>query len=256
MLDTTDWRRRGQHAQALSGSTVLQLMVLFSILWPWTAMGADLRSAGSLAEASQAFGRYITGLSRAGTWASEDVEIDASLPKLAKQGRLRAIRRTTALGETDYQVLELAGDPTVRRQVISRYLSAEQTAAALPSASVAISPGNYEFRYTGSAIAGERPAYVFQIKPLKKREGLIRGELWLDAETGAAVRVSGYLVKNSSIFVKRVEITREVIIQNSLSVERVTHLSVDTRLVGLAELIIREAPRTVDSLPADFADWR
>ncbi len=89
---------------------------------------------------------------------------------------------------------------------------------------------------------GEHIAYAFLITPHKKRYGLIKGELWLDGETGAVVRQSGYLVKRPSIFVKRVDVTRETALRDGIAELRVTHLSVDTRIVGRAELTIHERP--------------
>jgi len=178
----------------------------------------------------------------ASPWSLETVEIDASLPKLGKQGRLRAIRRLLPMGRPEYQVLEIAGDPAVRRQVIARYLSAEVQGAAIPASSVAITPANYRFRYRGSIKTGGTVVHAFLITPRKKREGLIKGEIWLDGETGAVVRQSGYLVKKPSIFVKRVDVTRETTLRDGIPTARVTHLSVDTRLVGRAELTVYERP--------------
>jgi len=186
----------------------------------------------------------------ASPWSLETVDIDASLPKLGKQGRLRAIRRLLPLGKPEYQVLEIAGDQTVKRQVIARYLSAEVEGAAIPASSVAMTPANYKFRYEGSIktdlktdLKTDRGVVrAFLITPRKKREGLIKGEIWLDGETGAVVRQSGYLVKTPSIFVKRVDVTRETALRDGVAEERVTHLSVDTRLVGRAELTIYERP--------------
>jgi len=197
-----------------------------------------------------AFARYIVGLQQESPWTLETVEIDASLPKLGKQGRLRAIRRLLPLGRPEYQVLEIAGDQTVRQQVIVRYLSAQVQAAAIPASSVAINLANYKFRYKGAVDTGETVAYAFLITPRKKREGLINGVLWLDGETGAVVRQSGYLVKKPSIFVKRVDVTRETALRDGIAELRVTHLAVDT-LVGRAELVIHERPcATPDSGPA------
>jgi hypothetical protein len=194
------------------------------------------------AGAGVAFARYIAHLETADSWTLETVEIDASLPKLEKQGRLRAIRRLLPLGRPTYQVLELAGDQTVKQQVIVRYLSAEVRAAAIPAASVAITPANYKFRYDGSVINGNSVAYVYQITPRKKRQGLIKGELWLDGETGTAVRQSGYLVKQPSISIKRVDVTRQTVLRDGRAEMRITHLRLDTRLIGRAELTIREHP--------------
>jgi hypothetical protein len=89
---------------------------------------------------------------------------------------------------------------------------------------------------------GAKSIYVFAISPLQKREGLIKGELWLDGETGAAVRQSGYLVKQPSLFIKRVDVTRETVLCDGMAEARVTHLSINTRLVGPAELTIEERP--------------
>jgi hypothetical protein len=172
----------------------------------------------------------------------ESIEIEASLPKLQKQGRLRAIRRLNPLGEANYEVLESAGDQTVRREVIARYLSAQAAAAELPASTVAMSPANYDFSYKGVGQIGETVAYVFQIRPRKKRQGLIKGELWLDGETGAAIHMSGYLVKKPSIFVKRVTVSRETLLSEGIAQTQLTHLSVETRLVGLADLTITERP--------------
>jgi len=219
------------------------LPVLLMAMAPdWAARAADVPMVQATAGADLAFARYIAGLGTSSDWALETVEIDAVLPKLEKRGRLRAIRRLLTPREPEYQVLELVGDQTVRQQVIARYLSAEMRAAGIPAESVAVTPANYKFHYQGVRKQEAKTIYVFAISPLKKREGLIKGELWLDGETGAAVRQSGYLVKQPSIFIKRVDVTRETVLRDGLAEARVTHLSIDTRLVGPAELTIQERP--------------
>jgi hypothetical protein len=224
------------------GSASVPRVIVLAILLVSTVRAADVPIVGSTAEAGRAFARYTFGLEQASSWNLETVEIDASLPKLKKQGRLSAIRRLLPLGRPEYQVLEIAGDQTVRQQVIFRYLSAEVRGAAIPASAIAITLANYRFRYKGCVKTGKTVAYAFLIAPRKKREGLIKGELWLDGETGAVVRQSGYLVKKPSILVKRVDITRETTLQDGIAAMRVTYLSVDTRLVGRAELTIHERP--------------
>jgi hypothetical protein len=198
----------------------------------------------SKAPASMAFARYAAALQQASPWSLEIVDIDASLPKFEKRGHLRAIRRLLPFGKPEYQVLEIVGDQTVQQQVIIRYLSGEVKAAAIPASSVAITPANYKFRYKGPVKIGETVAFAFLITPKKRRDGLIKGELWLDGETGTVVRQSGHLVKRPSIFVKRVEISRVTTVRDGIAEMRLTHLSVDTRLVGRAELTIEERPCT------------
>jgi hypothetical protein len=220
-------------------SALLPLIFVAALLRPSVPAAPMVEYADG---ASQAFGRYIAGLRCPSAWSVETIEIQAALPKLKKEGRLRAIRRIGLTGGADYQVLEIAGDRTVRQQVIARYLSAQMTASEMPAASVAIDPANYEFRYKGVVKLGEIVAYAFRIKPRKRRLGLMSGELWLDGETGTAIRLSGYLVKPSSIFVKRVGVTREAVLEGGITEMRLTHLQVDTRVVGLADLIVTERP--------------
>jgi hypothetical protein len=196
------------------------------------------------ASAALAFARYTTGLLQASPWDVETIDIDASLPSQKKTGRLRAIRRLLPFGKPEYQVLQSDGDKTVKQQVIVRYLSADVQAAQIPSADTAITTANYKFHYKGTAKLGDATAYVFQISPRHKREGLIKGELWLDAETGTAIRQTGYFVKKPSIFVKRMEVTRDVKLEAGRAQLRVTHLSVDVRIFGRAELTIEEQPYT------------
>ena len=78
--------------------------------------------------------------------------------------------------------------------------------------------------------------------------------LWLDSETGIAVRESGYLAKSPSVFVKRINLTRENGLHNGTIAERITHLSVDTRLIGQAQLIIVERPTSAETAIGGVAE--
>ncbi|HET9374703.1 MAG TPA: hypothetical protein VFO40_07010, partial [Chthoniobacterales bacterium] len=125
--------RRAGIPSLRSASLLLIIALLFLLASP--AQAANEPVLDSTGGAAAAFARYIVGLEHESLWGLETVEIDASLPKLKKQGRLSAIRRQLPHGRAEYQVLEIAGDETVRQQVIARYLSAQVRAAALPASS-------------------------------------------------------------------------------------------------------------------------
>ena len=197
-----------------------------------------------VAASNLALSKYFASLQSSQSWGEETVEIEASLPKLKEHGRLSAIRRLLPLGKPQYQVFEQDGSRTVRQQVIARYLSAEVESASMAPSAVSVSPANYRFQYEGTVVTDGGTEYVFQITPKKKRTGMIQGMLWIDAETGSALRLSGYLVKKPSIFIKRVDLTRETNLRDGVAESRVTHLALDTRLVGRAELTIHERPCT------------
>jgi len=165
-----------------------------------------------------------------------EVDINATLPKLEKHGTLRALRRISRLGQITYKALGFSGDTTVKKEVISRYLAAESEARE--SGELAISPANYKFKHKSSTDWNGRRIEVFQITPKKKIVGLFRGELWLDAETGMPVRESGQFVKTPSVFLKKVEFVRDYELQDGVAVPKHIESTVDTRLVGRAQLSI------------------
>ena len=179
--------------------------------------------------------------------ASMDVDIDASIPKLKKHGKLHALRRISALGRITYEKLRFEGDGTIKNQVINRYLAAEAEIQQDPSLSAAVTPENYKFKYKGRSQLEGREVHVFEVTPKHKRQGLFRGQVWIDAATYLRVQESGYLVKSPSIFLKRVEFVRTYAILDGISVPRQEQSVVDTRLgIGKAELTIDFSNFAVD----------
>ena len=176
---------------------------------------------------------------------SMEVDIRASVPQLKQQGRLHASRRISELGRIRYRVLGFQGDKTVKNQVIARYLEAEQQARSKQDLSV--TPVNYKFKFKGErATEGDRQVYVFNVTPRKKRVGLFKGEMWLDANSFLPVYEKGRLVKNPSIFFKRVQFERAYQIQDGIAVPEHMSSRIDTRLVGPVELRVEYSNFTLN----------
>jgi hypothetical protein len=170
--------------------------------------------------------------------ASMDVDIDASLPKLKKHGKLHALRRILPLGLIKYEKALFEGDNVVNKEVITRYLTAEVEAQKNPSPAYAVIPDNYKFKAKGMVQLDGRNTYLYQVTPKQKRDRLFKGEIWIDATTYLKVQESGYLVKNPSIWLKKVAFVRKYEIRDGISVPRQTQSVADTRLVGKAEMTI------------------
>jgi hypothetical protein len=169
--------------------------------------------------------------------ASMEVQIEARVPKLKENATLRALRKISRVGQITYRVLSFQGDNTVKNQVIARYLQAEQQGQG--DTSLAITPDNYKFKYKGQRHTSQgTPAYVFQLSPRKKRIGLFKGELWLDTKTYLPLLEKGRLVKNPSIFFKKVDFERAFAIRNGYSVPSYMMSTIDTRVIGKVELNI------------------
>jgi hypothetical protein len=192
-----------------------------------------------------AFARYIAWLQAGDPFTEAGpvaLSVVASLPGLEKQGRLVAIRAAGESARSQYGILDLQGDSIVFQWVIAPYLVAQHQAEDIPLSSVVITPRNYNFHYAGEVETGDQSAYVFRITPKKNRAGLIRGELWIEPVTGAPVLVTGDLVKTPSTSIRSINVVREITFVNGCPCVRTTHMTIETRPVGLAELTIVELP--------------
>lgn len=205
-------------------------------------------AAGIESSSLELIRKYLNSgqIRQAATWGAEmEADIDATLPKLKKTGSLRAMRRTSCAGQVTYRVLDSSGDPGVKREVISRYLAAESEER--DPGSIAITMANYEFRLKATVGLEGQAVRIFRLKPRKKRVGLFKGELWLDEETGMPLREVGQFVKVPSILLKRIRFVRDYEIRDGVSIPKSIDSTVETRLVGRAELRVRFHNLTYES---------
>jgi hypothetical protein len=218
------------------------LLVLALILVPALGLAAlddnssDNEDSGS--DASGIIAKYLQATQHHDELrnASMQVDIDASIVKLKEHGKLRALRKISKVGEVTYRVLFFQGDNTVKNDVIARYLQAEQQGRG--DQKLAISPANYKFKFRGKKSANNGSVYVFQLSPRKKKVGLFKGEMWIDAGTYLPLVEKGKLVKNPSIWFKKVEFEREFAIRNGVAVPSKMNSTIDVRLIGKVDLQI------------------
>jgi hypothetical protein len=196
---------------------------------PASADDANLEIVGKYLDATRTQQEVLKG-------AQMEINVHANLPKLGKEGTLRALRTISKLGKITYRALGFSGDNTVKQEVIARYLQAESEARE--NGSIAISPQNYKFRLKATMQRDDQKIFIFQLTPRKKVIGLFKGELWLDSDTGMPVREAGEFVKSPSVFLKKVEFVRDYEIHDGVSYPSHIESTVDTRLVGKAELSI------------------
>ena len=158
----------------------LALLILFARFCPGQSLTPD-----------QAIDRYLAA-SRACQPGCSDwvfaVQIDASLPKLKKQGSMSGLKIVSRTGQTVYRGLRFKGDNLVKTAVIARFLAND----ANPPEQVAgsdLTRQNYSFVYDRTLGYNGLIAYVFSLRPIRKRIGLFKGELWLEAATAAPLRL-------------------------------------------------------------------
>lgn len=244
---------------------VLALLAVALMIAPvsaWAGLDGDAKAdeAQGGENSSEIIAKYLEATQTHDTLrnASMQVDIDASIKKLKEHGKLRALRKISKLGEVTYHVLFFQGDNTVKNDVIARYLEAEKQGQG--DQKLAISPANYKFKYKGRKPGENGQVYVFQLSPRTKKVGLFKGELWLDTSTYLPVMEKGRLVKNPSIWFKKVEFERQFAIQNGISVPRSMNSTIDVRLIGTVDLqinysnIVQNADASDDSGHAESQD--
>ncbi|MBI5084282.1 MAG: hypothetical protein HZB13_06765 [Acidobacteria bacterium] len=174
------------------------------------------------------------------------------IPKLQKTATVDASRHISREGAVEYTVTERNGDSTVQKELIFRFMGRESESAGKDNSKAAVNEANYKFKYKGKREKDDRMAYVFEISPKKKREGLFKGEIWVDEESCLTVREAGRFVKSPSVFLKKVEFTREYTIRDGVAVPKMMQVNSETRFWGVAELNIQygeltfEDPRSIN----------
>jgi hypothetical protein len=166
------------------------------------------------------------------------VQIDASLPKLRKQASMSGLRLVSQTGQIVYRGLRFTGDNIVKTAVIARFLN-QEAAAPEGGQDVAVTRRNYSLVYEKTADYNGMAAYVFLLTPRRKRVGLFKGELWLEAATAAPLRLWGDFVKSPSIFVSGLRFVQDY--RNSGQCVQPVRLllTVRTRIAGDAEMAVQ-----------------
>lgn len=195
----------------------------------------------------EALDRYMTASSGTQSVCADSaftVQIDASLPKLRKQGSMSGLKLISHTGQVGYNGLRFQGDSLVKTAVIARFLAKEKEKR---EPGLGVVPANYSFFLDRTSDYNGLTAYVFRLKPKRKRAGLFKGELWLDATTGNPLRLWGDLVKSPSIFIRNLRFVQDYVYPSRCRQPVRLIVTVQTRIVGQVELVARF--RAVESRP-------
>jgi len=193
---------------------------------------------------SVAFARYIASVEKRDPLKRSipgPVLIEASLPALYKEAAVAGIRLPEEEGRPTYHLMYAAGDGTVLTEVIGRYLGIDQQMDTIPASKIAITPDNYKFAFAGQVNTGGTTAYIYRITPKRKHPGLLAGHLWMDAQTGAEIILTGRSRKMRSI-AGPVDIVRDTKLLNGSIYARVSPVTFAVPNLGLAKVVITEYP--------------
>lgn len=164
---------------------------------------------------------------------SSTTVIRASLPEVSQSGEYELQRHYSAPHNLEFKAIRFIGDGFVKTNVIARLLQSEVDHVQKDDlGSTALTTANYKFSAKGTTQIGGRTVHVFQVKPRKKRVGLFKGRIYLDAYTGSLVRAEGNVVKSPSFFVKKIEFVQDYEDIGSFTFPVHIHSEAQARLVG------------------------
>ncbi len=130
---------------------------------------------GEPPDSAQTLRRYLNGQTSACRLDEQamEIEIEASLPKLKKEGTMQGVKVISASGRVAYRFLRFTGDKLIKTDVIARFLTAEVHPPE-HLGNIGTTQENYKFHFLRQANYQGHTAYVFQLRPRKKREGLFK----------------------------------------------------------------------------------
>jgi len=167
--------------------------------------------------------------------------IRAQLPDTAQSGECELHRHYAAPRTLKFRAVRFTGDGFVTH-IITRLLQSEVDHVQKDDSSLtAVTPANYKFSYKGTRQAEGRLVHVFQVKPHKKRAGLFKGRVYLDANTGSLVRAEGSVVKSPSFFIKKIEFVQDYADVGEFTFPMHIHSEASTRLLGRAVVDIYDS---------------
>jgi hypothetical protein len=159
--------------------------------------------------------------------------IHAELPDSAQQGEFEVEREYSAPHTLLFKPVRFVGDKFVKSNIIARLLQSEVDHVEKDNLTeTAISPANYKFSNKGKAEVQGHLTYVYQVKPQKKRVGLFKGRMYLDAHNGSLLRVEGTIVKSPSFFVNHIQFVQDYEDFDSFTLPVHVHSEARARLVG------------------------
>ncbi len=175
--------------------------------------------------------------------------IDAELPDSAQKAEFELKQHYAAPAALDFSPLRWSGDAFVKSNVIVRLLQSEvDHVHRREQSQTAISSVNYKFSYKGSSLINDIPVYVYEVKPHKKRVGLFKGKIYLDAVTGELVRAQGRIVKSPSFFIKKIDFVQDYAHVNGFTLPLHLHSEAQTRIVGKAVIEITNRDYQTESM--------
>jgi hypothetical protein len=114
-----------------------------------------------------------------------------------------------------------------------------------------ISPDNYNFRFIREEEVSGRRCYVLELLPRRKDKNLLRGNIWVDANTYLLRRTEGEPAKAPSWWVRDVRIALRYGDVGGMWLQTASEATARVRILGPCTMVSRDVKYKITELVAD-----
>jgi Outer membrane lipoprotein-sorting protein len=145
-----------------------------------------------------------------------------------------------------YSIQETNG--TGLGEKIVRRMLASETEIAKDYASTDFSPDNYDFRFIREEEVSGQRCYVLELRPRRKDKNLLRGDIWVDADTYLLRRTEGQPAKAPSWWVRDVRIALLYGEVGGMWLQTALEATATVRILGPHRIVSRDVKYKISEL--------
>jgi hypothetical protein len=147
-----------------------------------------------------------------------------------------------------YTILESNGSG-LGKMIVRRMLAGEAEVTK-DYASTDISGDNYDFRFLRAADLSGQRCYVLAVLPKRKEDHLLRGDIWVDADTYLLRRFEGGLAKAPSWWVRDVRVTFIYGEVGGMWLQTASEATANVRILGRSTMVSHDVKYEITELVA------
>ena len=156
---------------------------------------------------------------------------------------------TAASADSKQYAIDNPGESGFGEKIVRKMLDSE-VAFAKDSGSNAITRDNYDFVFVREDEFGGKRCYVLELLPRQNSKNLLRGTIWVDANTYLPYRVEGEPAKSPSWWLKDVHIVLLYGPVGTMWLQTSSEAEANVRILGVSTMVSRDVKyQTGDLVP-------
>ncbi|MCX6613353.1 MAG: hypothetical protein NTW74_21200 [Acidobacteria bacterium] len=177
-------------------------------------------------------------------------------PRVGLKASMQVEVNVLPTGVKQFKILSISGPGPLRKLVFQRMLDTE-AAASQPGAQLVnkINPDNYSFKLLETRPENGRPIHVLSAEPKSGNPLLFRGQIWVDAQHHAILRMDGAPAKKPSMWVESTHFIHDNKAVGEQWVPHTNRSETQVRIFGKTTVVIeyndyKLTPVATQSIPA------